>query len=114
MFPVRVSPTADGRARRNRGAFGCKAFSRWFGTLDKGDAANAFTFVLMCGAIALRSYGYASRDAGIVGKLNRYVLAFGLFGFAGGITNALAVKMLFDRIPGDFLSSRADHEVPPT
>ena len=28
------------------------------------------------------------------------VLAFGLFGFAGGVTNWLAVKMLFDRIPG--------------
>jgi uncharacterized membrane protein YheB (UPF0754 family) len=30
---------------------------------------------------------------------SRYVLAFGLFGFAGGITNWLAVKMLFDKIP---------------
>ena len=30
----------------------------------------------------------------------RYILAFGLFGFAGGITNWLAVKMLFDEIPG--------------
>lgn len=29
----------------------------------------------------------------------RYVLGFGLFGFAGGLTNWLAVKMLFDRIP---------------
>lgn len=29
-----------------------------------------------------------------------YILGFGLFGFAGGVTNWLAVKMLFDRIPG--------------
>jgi hypothetical protein len=31
---------------------------------------------------------------------SRLVLAFGLFGFAGGITNWLAVKMLFDKVPG--------------
>lgn len=30
----------------------------------------------------------------------KYILGFGLFGFAGGLTNWLAVKMLFDRIPG--------------
>lgn len=30
----------------------------------------------------------------------KYILGFGLFGFAGGVTNWLAVKMLFDRIPG--------------
>jgi hypothetical protein len=29
----------------------------------------------------------------------KYLLAFGLFGFAGGMTNWLAVKMLFDKIP---------------
>ena len=28
------------------------------------------------------------------------MFAFGLFGFAGGITNWLAVKMLFDEVPG--------------
>ena len=28
----------------------------------------------------------------------RYILAAGLFGFAGGITNWIAIKMLFDRI----------------
>ena len=31
---------------------------------------------------------------------SRYILSFGLFGFAGGVTNWLAVKMLFDKIPG--------------
>ena len=28
-----------------------------------------------------------------------FILAFGLFGFAGGVTNWLAVKMLFDKLP---------------
>eukprot|EP00307_Rebecca_sp_RCC1486_P007149 CAMPEP_0119428632 /NCGR_PEP_ID=MMETSP1335-20130426/40799_1 /TAXON_ID=259385 /ORGANISM="Chrysoculter rhomboideus, Strain RCC1486" /LENGTH=228 /DNA_ID=CAMNT_0007454327 /DNA_START=39 /DNA_END=725 /DNA_ORIENTATION=- len=31
---------------------------------------------------------------------SRWVLAFAVFGFAGGITNWLAVHMLFDRVPG--------------
>jgi hypothetical protein len=30
---------------------------------------------------------------------SKYVLSFGLFSFAGGITNWLAIKMLFDKIP---------------
>lgn len=30
----------------------------------------------------------------------KYILSGGLFSFAGGMTNWLAVKMLFDRIPG--------------
>ena len=29
-----------------------------------------------------------------------FVLAFGLFGFAGGFTNWLAIKMLFERVCG--------------
>jgi hypothetical protein len=29
----------------------------------------------------------------------KYVLSAGLFGFSGGITNWLAVKLLFDRVP---------------
>jgi uncharacterized membrane protein YheB (UPF0754 family) len=34
------------------------------------------------------------------GTLRDFTLSIGLFAFSGGITNALAVKMLFDRIPG--------------
>lgn len=30
----------------------------------------------------------------------RYILAFGLFGFAGGVTNWLAITMLFEEVPG--------------
>lgn len=42
--------------------------------------------------------------AGILGRMegitgNEWVLASGLFGFAGGVTNWLAVKMLFDKVP---------------
>ena len=34
------------------------------------------------------------------GQVREFVLAIGLLAFSGGITNSLAVKMLFDRIPG--------------
>jgi uncharacterized membrane protein YheB (UPF0754 family) len=34
------------------------------------------------------------------GTARDFFLSVGLFAFSGGITNALAVKMLFDRIPG--------------
>lgn len=30
----------------------------------------------------------------------QFVLSFGLFAFSGGFTNWLAIKMLFDRVPG--------------
>mmetsp|Transcript_4407 Transcript_4407/g.14599 ORF Transcript_4407/g.14599 Transcript_4407/m.14599 type:complete len:287 (-) Transcript_4407:7-867(-) len=63
----------------------------WYGPLvrpNKGDASNFATFfIFVVGLVLRRVYG------------ERLVLAFGLFGFAGGITNWLAVKMLFDRIP---------------
>jgi hypothetical protein len=56
---------------------------------NKGDLSNIFTFTLMIVAIVLKTQ--LSYSLGI-----DYFLAFGLFGFAGGITNWLAVKMLFD------------------
>jgi hypothetical protein len=61
--------------------------------INKGDISNIITFIIMIVGIALKvtsSYSLAIE----------YVLAFGLFGFAGGLTNWLAVKMLFDRVPG--------------
>ena len=36
----------------------------------------------------------------LIAKFAKFVLSIGLFGFSGGITNWLAVKMLFDEIPG--------------
>ena len=58
-----------------------------------GSVSNYITFFIMCLGIVL----YASLPKGTPGI--PYVLSFGLFGFAGGFTNWLAVKMLFDKIP---------------
>ena len=60
---------------------------------NKGDYSNVATaVVLIIGLIMRTSLGGRNASAG-------FILAFGLFGFAGGVTNWLAVKMLFDRIP---------------
>ena len=55
---------------------------------NKGDISNITTFCLFLFAMLLRTGGSTS--------FNEYLLAMGLFGFAGGITNWLAIKMLFD------------------
>ena len=60
---------------------------------NKGDYSNVATaVVLIIGLVMRTSLGARNASAG-------FILAFGLFGFAGGVTNWLAVKMLFDRIP---------------
>jgi len=58
----------------------------------KGSVSNYITFVILLISVFL----YAA-----LGKVQPipYILSFGLFGFAGGFTNWLAVKMLFDKIP---------------
>lgn len=57
------------------------------------------TFVFMAAGLALRVvFKDDWREESMA--YGRYILAFGLFGFAGGVTNWLAVKMLFDEIPG--------------
>jgi len=61
--------------------------------LTKGNVANLITFFLMIlGFILVGIWPHTLPF--------QYILAFGLFGFAGGITNWLAIKMLFDKIPG--------------
>lgn len=45
----------------------------------------------MCVGVVLVSHPETS-------GVGEWVLAFGLFGFAGGFTNWLAVKMLFDQV----------------
>jgi len=60
----------------------------------RGGIANGITFFLLVVGLILQVI--LDEEAQ---KLN-YVLAVGVFGFAGGITNWLAVKMLFDKIPG--------------
>ncbi|KAJ1462156.1 hypothetical protein M885DRAFT_203384 [Pelagophyceae sp. CCMP2097] len=64
----------------------------WWAGLNKGDASNVFTCVIFAIGAILRAVA--------PGTAADLILAFGLFGFAGGITNWLAVKMLFDKIPG--------------
>ncbi len=60
--------------------------ARW----EKGNVSNLISLTLLIA-------GLWGRVAGINGS--EWVLAVGLFGFAGGATNWLAVKMLFDRVP---------------
>jgi uncharacterized membrane protein YheB (UPF0754 family) len=61
--------------------------------MNKGTVSNIISGTLLALGIAL-----AAADTG--GAFQELVLTIGLFAFSGGITNALAVKMLFDRIPG--------------
>ena len=62
---------------------------RW---LDKGTLSNMMTFLLLLIGMIIR---LAAPDA----KVGDYILGLGLFGFSGGITNWLAVKV------GDVLHS---------
>ena len=71
--------------------------------LNKGSLSNAATFTVMLVGMALKAAGGGgdTTTSGCAdGGLARWVLAAGLFGFAGGITNWLAIKMLFDRVCG--------------
>ena len=57
--------------------------------VEKGRVSNTITFLmLLLGLIGTPEIVHAD-----------WLLAAGLFGFAGGFTNWLAVKMLFDRVP---------------
>lgn len=60
---------------------------------NKGDVSNFVTFLVFLVGILLRIL--LGRDNWVASL----VLAFGLFGFAGGVTNSIAVTMLFDKIP---------------
>lgn len=61
--------------------------------LNKANVSNGISFFMMI-------------VGGLLLKLKiefftvKVIFAGGLFGFAGGITNWLAVKMLFDTVPG--------------
>lgn len=61
--------------------------------LNKGDVSNGVSLAIFVLGVILRAS---------LGRSNPWassILALGLFGFAGGVTNWLAVKMLFDKIP---------------
>ena len=66
---------------------GCRKF------IDKGSVSNFITFTIMTTFICLKYVADIHDNLAV-----DYGLAFGLFGFAGGITNWLAVKMLFDTV----------------
>lgn len=72
--------------------------------LNKGSISNLATFSLMLLGMMLSAATRADpKDCPPLPEtfgqaVARWVLAAGLFGFAGGITNWLAIKMLFDRV----------------
>jgi uncharacterized membrane protein YheB (UPF0754 family) len=57
---------------------------------DKGNVSSLISLALLLGGLAGSHYVLPGSN---------WILAAGLFGFAGGMTNWLAVKMLFDRVP---------------
>jgi len=57
--------------------------------MDKGSASNLASASCLAVGLALPA-----------GLAHDIVLSTGLFAFSGGITNTLAIKMLFDRVPG--------------
>lgn len=72
---------------------GCKKY------MNKANGSNMLTFVVMVIGLILELSSAKDDPEDGVGW-TRYVLSFGLFGFAGGVTNFLAITMLFDEIPG--------------
>eukprot|EP00899_Mesostigma_viride_P003444 jgi/Mesvir1/130/Mv07793-RA.1 len=76
----------------------CFQYSKPTSTISLGDWANIIAFLIMLWGIYLRMHSTDEEWAGCL--MCRLILAFGLFGFAGGITNWIAVKMLFDKVPG--------------
>ena len=64
--------------------------------IEKGRVSNLASFALLVAGVVASSEAAAGTAWSQVGP---WILAAGLFGFAGGITNWLAVKMLFDRVP---------------
>ncbi|XP_065197501.1 uncharacterized protein LOC135829018 isoform X2 [Sycon ciliatum] len=66
--------------------------------VGKGEVSNLVAFVVMVVGIVLTVALDEPHDTKRW-YLYRCIRALGLFGFSGGVTNWLAVKMLFDRIP---------------
>eukprot|EP00040_Diaphanoeca_grandis_P026870 m.151472 g.151472 ORF g.151472 m.151472 type:complete len:299 (+) comp30760_c3_seq1:173-1069(+) len=60
---------------------------------EKGNVALLLMFTVMVVGIVLV---YTEKPL----AWEKYILSFGLFGFAGGLTNWIAVTMLFVRVPG--------------
>ncbi|KAJ5070458.1 hypothetical protein M0811_10930 [Anaeramoeba ignava] len=63
---------------------------------NKGFLSNLTSFTIFLIGLIIRASSQTHTNSN---KAGRYILSMGLFGFAGGITNWLAIKMLFDKIP---------------
>ena len=66
--------------------------------VDKGVISVAITFLIFIVGVVLLVVA-RSLDIGWLDELARYFISAGLFGFASGGTNGLAVLMLLYRIP---------------
>ncbi|KAJ5066417.1 hypothetical protein M0811_13615 [Anaeramoeba ignava] len=72
-------------------------YRKWiYPRFNKGFMSNFITFMIMIIGFFLK---YLLRHNKNSETPLDYIIAFGLFGFAGGITNWLAIKMLFDKVP---------------
>jgi len=94
---------------------------------NKGSISNMCTFLVMLIGMALKvasqtpgGDALACSETGSpaprtpMQEAARWILAAGLFGFAGGITNWIAIKMLFDRVcnlPGSGVIPRQFKEI---
>lgn len=89
--------SADGEDEGLSFEAGLKA---WMGSwLNKGDLSNLATFTVLLIGLLVRMLAVEDRhDESWVAVFCSFLVSFGLFGFSGGITNWLAVKMLFDKI----------------
>jgi uncharacterized membrane protein YheB (UPF0754 family) len=67
-------------------------------TVPRGMISNLASLAILVTGLVLTTSDTATWPAGLVAA-GPWLLAAGVFGFAGGITNWLAVKMLFDRVP---------------
>mmetsp|Transcript_17824 Transcript_17824/g.21359 ORF Transcript_17824/g.21359 Transcript_17824/m.21359 type:complete len:280 (+) Transcript_17824:82-921(+) len=64
---------------------------------EKGNVANFTMFVIMVVGLVMRFTMDTPWEDNTAAKI---ILAFGLFGFSGGLTNWIAIVMLFDEVPG--------------
>ena len=72
---------------------------------DKGTISNYITFTIMIIGIILAQVVSPQARAATppnegLALFCECIQALGLFGFSGGITNQIAIKMLFDRVGG--------------
>lgn len=66
---------------------------------NKGTISNLLSFIVMSIGIFLFEFTKRQSDDNDAELYAKILLSLGLFSFAGGLTNWLAIKMLFDKIP---------------